>query len=133
MCFENDFKIMHSINTIIMRGSQLLILLLLSKNLRRQQKCWHIVPQPGGRCLFMGKLIESLWWCWLLACCALLDSHFLTNLTRVAFCYLARTPRSGRVDYSSNVKKGYCPPSLLKRSWKLSDNEPFSLLWILAK
>lgn len=41
--------------------------------------------------------------------------------------------RSGRVDYSSNVKKGYCPPSLLKRSWKLSDNEPFSLLWILAK
>lgn len=60
----------------------------------------------------MGMAIETLSCCWPLACCALLDSHFLTNLTCVAFCYLART--SGRVDYSPNVKEGYClsAPSL---------------------
>lgn len=45
----------------------------------------------AGRHLLMGMAIESVRWCRLLACCALLDSHFLTNLTCLAFCYLTRT------------------------------------------
>lgn len=87
----------------------------------------------AGSCHLMGMVIETVWWCWLLACCALLDSHFLTNLTCVAFCYLARTPCSGRVDYSLNVKEGYCLLSFLKGSRKLSDNDSFSPPWFLAK
>lgn len=65
-----------------------------------------------GRHLLIVTVIETLQCCWLLACCALLGSHFLTNLTCVAFSYQARMPGSGRVDYSQNVKEGYClsPP-----------------------
>ncbi len=96
--------------SIIMRAAQFLPLPWLSKRLRRRQKCWHTTASSSraGRHLLMGMVTETLWCCWLLACCARLDSHFLTNLTCVAFCYLARTPCSGRVDYSSNVKEGYC-------------------------
>lgn len=82
------------------------------------------LSSQAGRHLLMGMAIETLWWCWLSACCALLDSHFLTNLTCVAFCYLARTSCSGRVDYSPNVKEGYSLPSFLKESRKLSDCLP---------
>lgn len=77
----------------------------------------------AGRRLLMEKAIETSLCCWLVASRALLDSHFLTNLTCVAFCYLTRMlPVQGRVDYSPNVKEEYCLPSVLKGSRKLSES-----------
>lgn len=83
-----------------------------------QQKATEVLAQysvRAGRHLMMGMVIESSWCGWLLACCALLDSHFLTNLTCVAFCYPARMQGWGMVDYSLNVKCGYCLSLLFLR------------------
>lgn len=62
-----------------------------------RHKCWH-VQEVGwaGRHVLMRTVIET-WWCsWLFACCALLGSHWLINLTCMAFCYRARTPGPGK-------------------------------------
>lgn len=63
------------------------------------------------------SLTETLWWRWLSACWARLDSHFLTNLTCVAFCYLAGKPCSGRILFTE-CQGGILSPLLLYRIQK---------------
>lgn len=62
-----------------------------------RHKCWHIQDTGrAGRHVLMRMVIET-WWCsWLLACCALLGSHLLINLTCMAFFYRARPAGPGK-------------------------------------
>lgn len=59
-------------------------------------KCWHMQELGrAGRHVLTRMVIET-WWCsWLFACCGLLGSRWLINLTCMAFCYRARTPGPG--------------------------------------